>query len=268
MSDLTLFAGNIPANYDKFLGPYLFEPYALDLKDWLKNDECNKVLEIACGTGRVTNHLIEIIGENGKILATDLNSDMIAIAKTRVTDKRVEWQIADAQKLPYHDEAFDHVICQFGVMFFPDKLKAFKEAQRVLNKKGKFVFNTWGSLKDNNKTGVIKDVLENIFEDEAPDFLQKGPYSFYDSNIIKALLRDAGFTDISIEPVVKVAEYADVQHYINGFIDGTPLSAFLQKKDPSARNDVKQKLKQALSKEAAENLESEMLAFVCIGVKE
>jgi ubiquinone/menaquinone biosynthesis C-methylase UbiE len=262
------FTGSIPANYDKYLGPYLFEPYAIDLVQRLRYDDCKVVLELACGTGRVTNHLVGILPEDGRLLATDLNADMLAIAKSKISDKRVTWQVVDAQELPFDDASFDHVVCQFAVMFLPDKLKAFKEAYRVLDKKGKFVFSTWGSLEENKRAGFIRDVLEDIFEEEAPDFLRKGPYSFYDADTIKSALTEAGFKNISVERVKKVAEYKDAEDYINGFVDGTPLSAFLQQKDPSVREEVKQKLREALPQQPGESLTSEMLAYVCIGNKD
>ncbi len=268
MSDTQLFSGSIPANYDRLLGPYLFEPYASDLKERLKNDKCKMILEVACGTGRVTNHLVEILSEDGRITATDINSDMIAVAKTKVVDDRIEWQVADAQELPFDNETFDHVICQFGVMFFPDKLKAFKEAYRVLTKKAKFVFNTWGSLSDNRRAGLVKDVLDEVLKDETSDFFQKGPHSFYDTNMIKGLLTDAGFKSVSIEQVKKVVEYKTREEYLSGFLDGTPLSTFLQKKDASVREVIKQRLNEALNQEFGDSLTSEMLAYVCTGVKE
>jgi len=268
MSGTSLFSGSIPQNYDKYLGPYLFEPYAIDLAGRLKSDNCKALLELACGTGRVTNHLGTILPQDGKLVATDLNSDMLEIAKSKVHDSRVEWQVVDAQELPFNNSTFDHVICQFGIMFFPDKQKAFKEAYRVLDEKGKFVFSTWGSLEENRRAGLIKDILEEIFNEEAPDFLQKGPYSFYDGDTIKSYSTNAGFKSISIVAVQKTAEYKDVNDYINGFVDGTPLSAFLQKKEDSVRQDVKKKLRQALTQEAGEILRSEMLAYICTAVKE
>lgn len=268
MSDLSVFAGTIPANYEKLLGPYLFEPYALDIKQRLQHVECRMVLELACGTGRVTNHLVEILHKEGKLIATDLNNDMIEVAKTKVKDSRVEWQVVDAQELPFDNEIFDHVICQFGVMFFPDKSKAFEEAYRVLSKQGKFIFNTWASVNDNRRAGLVREVMQEIIKDEVPDFFSKGPYSFYDTDLIKDLLNDAGFTNIAIEPVKKIAEYASREDYLNGFLTGSPLSTFIDKKDPALKQVIKQKLNEALQKEFGDDEKSEMLAFVCTAEKE
>lgn len=118
MSVTLVFNGSVPANYEKYSGASVFEPYALDIIERIKNDEIKNVLEIACGTGRVTSHLTKLIPEGEVLYATDISADMIAIAKTIVTDNKVKWQLADAHDLPFDNSAFDHVVCQFGVMFF------------------------------------------------------------------------------------------------------------------------------------------------------
>ena len=128
MASIAAFTGSIPGNYDKYLGPVLFEPYALDLRDRLKKESLKNVLELACGTGRVTRHLVSLLPADGKLIASDLNPDMMAVAKTRVSDERVKWLAADAQALPFANDSFDHIVCQFGIMFFPDKGKALSEA--------------------------------------------------------------------------------------------------------------------------------------------
>src|SRR5438128_697292 len=141
MSSTTSFTGSIPSNYDQYLGPFLFEPYAIDLVKRLPHQGLKNVLEIACGTGRVTQHLVGELADDGNLIATDLNPDMITLARQKVSDGRIRWQAADAQQLPFGDNTFDAVVCQYGVMFFPDKPKAFAEAHRVLKNGGKFIFN-------------------------------------------------------------------------------------------------------------------------------
>jgi ubiquinone/menaquinone biosynthesis C-methylase UbiE len=267
MASAQLYSGSIPANYEKYLGPYLFEPYALDIVELLQSDDCKLILELACGTGRVTNHLLKLISNEGKIIATDINPDMLQIAQTKVTDSKIAWRIADAHELPFDDNTFDHVICQFGVMFFTDKQQAFKEVYRVLSPQGKFVFNCWDSLDGNKRVGAVRDVMEDVFGNEAPDFLQKGAYSFYNVAAIKTLLDAAGFKNITIGHVHKIAPYTNVEDYINGYVDGTPLSTFLQARDASMRDVVKQKLRDALGDQFNSNPATEMTALVCTAVK-
>ena len=117
MEKIAAFAGSVPANYEKYLGPFLFEPYALDLISRLQDKKYNDILEIACGTGRVTKHLAAAV-KHDTLTATDLNPDMISTAKEKVDDKSIKWISADAMQLPFDDNSFDLVVMQFGIMFF------------------------------------------------------------------------------------------------------------------------------------------------------
>lgn len=249
MASINLFAGSVPANYDKYLGPILFEPYALDLAERLKNDQVNHVLELACGTGRVTKHLVEIISENGSLIASDLNPGMLDVARAKLQNNKIIWEVADAQNLPFDDNRFDHIVCQFGVMFFADKEKSFKEANRILIPGGKFIFNTWESLEKNPRIDLMWKVMHEVFGNEAPDFLQKGPYSFYDTSIIEQLLLNTGFTNIQIESVAKTTEYNEPDDLIKGFADGSPLSNYLQEKKESVQAIFKNKMKKRLTEQ-------------------
>src|SRR5690242_19952109 len=121
------FAGNIPIIYEKYLGPFLFEPYALDIITRLKVQKYTNILEMACGTGSVTANL-DKLDSPGILTATDLNKDMIELAKQFEKNKNIEWHVADALDLPFEKNSFDAIVCQFGVMFFPDKLKGLQEA--------------------------------------------------------------------------------------------------------------------------------------------
>ena len=129
--------------------PLIFEPYAVDLAERLAARRPRRVLEIAAGTGVVTRRLAATLPEGSAIVATDLNPGMLAEARTVGTARPVDWRTADAQQLPFDDAAFDAVVCQFGVMFFPDKAKAFAEARRVLRPGGAFLFNAWDRIEDN-----------------------------------------------------------------------------------------------------------------------
>lgn len=259
------FTGSVPANYDKYLGPYLFEPYALDVIQRLANDNCKQLLEIACGTGRVTNHLVTLLPADGRLVATDLNADMIAVASSIVKDKRVEWKVADAQELPFNNDQFDHVICQYGVMFFPDKPKAFGETFRVLKPGGKFIFATWDSI-DKNPAYFIQQLIEEIYKDAAPDFFTSGPYSFYDRNVIEKMLQDAGFKSIKIEEVAKTTDFGGAKNFVNGFVDGTPLSGFMDLQPEGTRERFKQQVLDRLAGMQQPPYTS-MQAFVCEGIK-
>jgi len=145
-----LFQGAVPENYDRHLGPVIFEPWAEDLVSRLANKKYERVLEIACGTGIVTRRLRDVLPATIEIVATDLNSDMFEFAKPKFRDaENVIWQKADASALPFPDCSFDAAICQFGVMFVPDKGAAMRESYRVLRSGGVFLFNVWDSFEVN-----------------------------------------------------------------------------------------------------------------------
>src|SRR4030081_2220966 len=146
----TVFSGSIPSIYDSYLGPLIFEPYAQDLADRLSALSAERVLETATGTGIVTRALLRSLPASVSIVATDLNQPMLDHAAERVSSTRVSWQKADAQTLPFPDAAFDAVVCQFGVMFLPDKQKAYREARRVLKPGRHFIFNFLVRLKYND----------------------------------------------------------------------------------------------------------------------
>src|SRR5688572_3462352 len=131
-----LFAGSIPEIYDEYLVPLIFEPYAEDLAARLISRPVANVLELAAGTGVVTRRLAAVLRGDVSIVATDLNQPMLDRAARTGTARPVDWRQADALQLPFADASFDAVICQFGVMFFPDKVRAFAEARRVLRPGG------------------------------------------------------------------------------------------------------------------------------------
>lgn len=250
MSTLTAFAGTVPANYDLYLGPILFEPYALDVRERLKGHPLKNVLELACGTGRVTRHLAHLLMEGGQLVATDLNPDMLAHAQSIITNPKIKWAVADAQELPFEEDLFDHIVCQFGVMFFTDKPKAFREVYRVLQPGGTFLFNVWDELVYNPRVSIIKRVMDDIFKEDAPSFLKKGPYSYFDKDEIRDSLTNAGFRNVRIDAVEKQGYYSSPDDLIKGFVDGSPLSEYMRDKPASIREALRSKLREELTIQA------------------
>ena len=188
-----VFAGSIPKLYDEYLVPLIFEPYAIDLVNRLRSRSLSRVLEIAAGTGVVTRALASELSESVSIIATDLNQAMLDQASTIGTKRPVEWHQADAMNMPFRDEEFDAVVCQFGAMFFPDKPKAFSEARRVLKPGGIFLFNVWDKIAENEFADTVTNALEFIFPEDPPRFLARTPHGYYDRKIIEQDLASAGF---------------------------------------------------------------------------
>src|SRR5437016_694402 len=139
------FAGSIPEFYDRHLGPFLFEPWAAELARRLDpaGGDAPRVLELAAGTGILTRELRMRLPSAARIVATDLNDGMLDIARSRLADlSGIEYRQADATSLPFEAGSFDAVVCQFGVMFFPDKPAAMAEAFRALRPGGQLLFNS------------------------------------------------------------------------------------------------------------------------------
>ena len=161
-----LITGSIPQLYDEYMVPLIFEPYASDLASRVAILRPSSLLEIAAGTGVVTRHLAYSLAPDVRIVATDLNQAMIDRATAVGTARPVEWRQADAMQLPFPDESFDVVVCQFGAMFYPDKPKAFSEARRVLRSGGTFVFNVWDSIDQNEFAEAVTFALQQMFPDK------------------------------------------------------------------------------------------------------
>jgi ubiquinone/menaquinone biosynthesis C-methylase UbiE len=158
-----VFAGSIPRLYEEYLVPLIFEPYAGGFAKRLISRKLNRVLEVAAGTGVVTRHLASLLPNDISIVATDLSRPMLDLASEVGTSHFVEWRQADAMQLPFEDESFDAVVCQFGVMFFPDKSKAFAEARRVLKAGGVLLFSVWDRIEENEFVDAVTTALESIF---------------------------------------------------------------------------------------------------------
>src|SRR3954469_10644876 len=158
-----VFAGSVPKFYDEYLVPLIFEPYAVDLAQRLAARPLGRVLEIAAGTGVVARALASALPANVSIVATDLNQAMLDQAAAVGTKRAVEWRQADAMQLPFEDSAYDAVVCQFGVMFFPDKAKAFAEARRVLRPGGLLMFSVWDRIEENEFADTVTAALASMF---------------------------------------------------------------------------------------------------------
>lgn len=138
------FVGDIPAQYARGLGPVIFEDYAADIARRTAVNAPRAVLETAAGTGIVTRKLRDALGADALLTATDLNEPMLDVARQKFrAGEQVTFQAVDAMALPFPDNAYDAIVCQFGLMFFPDKDAAHREARRVLKEGGRYLFSVW-----------------------------------------------------------------------------------------------------------------------------
>jgi SAM-dependent methyltransferase len=229
-----VFTGSIPKLYETYLVPLIFEPYAVELVNRLASKSPAHVLEIAAGTGAVTRHLAASLPESATIVATDLNQPMLDLAAAIGTKRPVEWRQADAMQLPFPDGTFDAVVCQFGVMFFPDKSKAFSEARRVLRPGGVFIFNVWDRIEENEFADTVTMALESLFPNDPPRFMVRTPHGYSDRSTIERDLANGGFTaspEISTVAARSLAESPRVPAI--AYCQGTPLRNEIESRDTS-----------------------------------
>jgi ubiquinone/menaquinone biosynthesis C-methylase UbiE len=229
-----VFSGSIPEIYDRYLVPLIFESYAIDLARRVALADAQDVLETAAGTGVLTRAIASRLPDGARILATDLNQQMLERAKgQQYHDRRIKWKQADALTLPFPDQGFDVVACQFGVMFFPDKVQAYKDAHRVLKPGGRFVFNVWDRISENEFADTVTEALAALFPHDPPRFLTRAPHGYHNVEKIREELTAAGFAQISIETVEHTSKAASPSDPAIAYCQGTPLRNEIEVRDTS-----------------------------------
>jgi ubiquinone/menaquinone biosynthesis C-methylase UbiE len=227
------FSGSIPEAYDRYLGPMFFQPYAEDLAGRLEVKEHGSILELACGTGILTRVLRTRLPSAVKLIATDLNEPMFRNAATKFGEgETVDWLQADACSLPFGDSMFDAVVCQFGIMFVPDKALAAREAHRVLKPGGRFLFNVWDAMQHNELARLTHQTIAGFFDNDPPTFYQV-PFGYHDQDEISRVLEQAGFREVQIEVVAKVSEAGRAEDAATGLVQGNPVAAAITERDPA-----------------------------------
>lgn len=222
----TEFTGSIPALYDRCLGPLLFRPFAIETAHRVRDWRPAQVLETAAGTGILTEALQRAL-PNSEIIATDLNAAMLDVAAQRVAAGRVTFQPADAEALPFADASFDLAVCQFGVMFFPDKVKGAAEARRVLRDGGHYLAIIWDAIDRNPVSQVIVETMEEEFPEDPPRFLERMPFGYADTARIESDLHAGGFDHVEIE-TVELSSRVSASDAATGMCQGSPMRTELE----------------------------------------
>lgn len=228
------FGGSMAQVYQEHLVPLIFEPYAAELVLRLRDRKLGSVLELAAGTGAVTRRLAELLPDSVALVATDLNQGMLDQATALGTSRPVQWRLADATELPFPDRCFDAVVCQFGVMFFPDKARGFAEARRVLRPGGVLLFNVWDRIEANELAELVNEAVATVFPYNPPRFLPRTPYGYFDTSAIARDLAAGGFgRSAKIETVARRSRAASSQQPAIAFCLGSPLRNEITERDDS-----------------------------------
>jgi ubiquinone/menaquinone biosynthesis C-methylase UbiE len=257
-------SGSMPEFYDRFLVPLQFEPFAQDLAERLRNITSGRLLELAAGTGVVTRALARTLPASVDITASDLNPAMLEQAKSYGGLARVVWREADAMALPFPDEAFNYVVCQFGVMFFRDKQTGFGEALRVLRPGGEFLFNVWGDKEGTARLLAQKVVGEHLSRD--PASLVAPEYN--DIERVSAELAAAGFAFIRAEKVSKTTHSASAREAAVANCHGGLLRAQIDKFAPGRLDEITDAVEAAFAARFGDGpIDAPIHAILFTGVK-
>lgn len=231
------FSGSVPANYERYMVPLLFQPYAEVLAGRAARLRPTRILETAAGTGVVTKALADALPD-AEIVATDLNQPMLDVAATRVSSPNVSFRQADALELPFADSGFDLVVCQFGIMFYPDKVQGNAEARRVLREGGRYLLAVWDRIELNGLSNLANLAMQQLFSDHPPQFMTRGPFSYHDPDWIMRDLRAAGFGGIEIETIERTSRSSSAADAARGLVYGSPMGVELEDYGPGALDRV------------------------------
>jgi ubiquinone/menaquinone biosynthesis C-methylase UbiE len=268
MQDVELrFTGAVPASYHRLMVPLIFQPYADELARRARQMEPRRILETAAGTGVVTQALHEALPD-AEIIATDLNEPMLDVAAQRIRSDKVCFITADAQELPFDGDGFDLVVCQFGSMFFPDKVRGHSEARHVLREGGKYLLAIWDNIERNALSMATQQVLLDLLPENPPMFLCEGPFGYSEPAEIDRDLRDAGFSSIEIDTVEFTSRSASAYDAASALCYGTPMSVELEDRQPGSLDRAFEKVEAALrSFEGPNGVDAPMSAHIVTATK-
>ena len=227
------FTGSIPEIYDSHLVPLIFEQYAADLAVRTASLKPDAVLEIAAGSGVVARAVAPELVAGTRHVVSDLNAPMLGrAASVQPQPGPIEWLPADALDLPLENDTFDLVLCQFGCMFFPDRIASYREARRVLKPGGSFVFNMWDRIEENDFANAVTNALAEMYPSDPPQFLRRTPHGHYDTAVYREELEAAGFDEITIEPLDAISSAENPAIPAVAYCQGTPLRNEIEALDP------------------------------------
>lgn len=242
------FTGSIPEFYDTYLVPLIFDAYADDLASRVATLAPETILETAAGSGVVPRALASRLGVNARYVVTDLNQPMLDHAANKQgIDNRIEWHQADALDLPFDNNSFDAVICQYGVMFYPDRVKGYEEAYRVLKTGGQYIFSVWDHIGENEFANVVTAAAAKVFPDDPPRFLARTPHGYHDVEAIRNDLNAAGFSEISVDTKEEVSRAPSPRHPAVAYCQGTPLRTEIETRDAGSLEYVTERATAAIA---------------------
>ena len=263
----SVFTGSIPAIYDRYMVPLVFAPYAELVARKAALLAPSRILETAAGTGVVTEALHRALPQ-AKIVATDLNAPMLEQAAQRIKAPNVRFQPADALDLPFGDESFDLVVCQFGVMFYPDKVRGHAEARRVLRDGAHYLLVIWDQIERNHATMAAGRAVAELIPEGAGRFYERVPFRYHDPHQIDADLRAAGFARVELDTIPLTSRAKSAYDAAVALVQGTPMRADSEAVAPAMLGPATDAAAEALARfEGPDGFEAPMSAHLVLAIK-
>ena len=232
--------GNPDEMYERHLVPAMFTPWAADFVELATLQPGERVLDVACGTGVVARLMAPQVGVSGKVVGLDLAAGRLAVARALPPPQgaEIEWREGDVVSLPFGNAVFDLLCCHQGLQFFPDRVAALVEMSRVLTPGGRLLLSVWRSIEHHPDAVAMADALQRHVSPEASAF-RNAIFSLGQAEAIEALLREAGFRDIVIRPVVKTLRFPSVEAFTMRYISAVgPLAQMVSEVDDNARTGL------------------------------
>ena len=202
--------------YETVFVPALFQPVAAPLVAAAGVEAGHRVLDVACGTGVATREAARVSGDCTRVTGLDLAPGMVAVAEQQAP--QIRWQVGDAGNLPYDDAAFDRVLCQFGLMFFPDRARALAEMLRVCTPGGRVAVAVWDTLDSNPGFAEKVEILEALAGTAAADAL-RAPFCLGDREVLLELARAVGLRDATLEVRRGEAVFNSIAEFVDAELE-------------------------------------------------
>jgi SAM-dependent methyltransferase len=230
-------AQNLGENYEQYLVPTIFGPWAADLVAQAAPQPGERILDAACGTGAVAREAARVIGILATVTGLDLNAGMLNIARANDPQELVQWQEGSVQAMPFPDEVFTLVLCQQGIQYFPDRAVALQEMHRVLAARGRLILSVWRSVERSPGFLALGQALARYISPEAGVL---PPFTLGDGTGLPAEVATAGFHDVTSQTLSRRLRYASPEEFVRTYIISTPLANLLPRVDDTRRTALLQ----------------------------
>ena len=252
------FAGSVPENYERYLVPTIFSPWAVLLVDIAAPQLGERVLDVACGTGIVARLVAGRVGPGGKVVGLDSSPAMLAVARSvsPISGAAVEWSEASALAIPFPEATFNLVLCQQGLQFFPDRPAALREVHRVLVPDGRLVLSVWRAIQYSPGFAILAEALARHVSSEAGKAMQT-PFSLGEVDELRTLVVAAGFRDVTIRSAVKSLRFPSPEDFVRRYVAGSALAGLVAQVSP----DIPEALLGDVRQELHNHVDDEGVAF-------